>query len=393
MKTSSDIMSFGLATSVTMLGRNPEEQSGFVNPPLFKGSTVIYKTVEDMEAKRNRFHYGTHGTPTIENLEQAWTSLTGAAGTVISPSGLGSVALALFATTKAGDHILVPDTIYRPSRVLCDGLLRKYGVETTYYDPLLGAELETLIRSNTSVIFMESPGSQTMEIQDVPAIVAIAKRRGIKTILDNTWATPIFFKAHDHGVDISVEAGTKYLGGHSDLLLGLASANQQCWPALRESYDAIAMLPGAEDCVLALRGLRTMHLRLKEAERKALELAEWLSMQPEVAQVLHPAFEGCPGHAIWKRDFRGSSGLFSIILCNEFSKESVARMLNEMSVFSMGLSWGGFESLIIPFNCAPYRTAKAWSVPGQTLRLQIGLEDMEDLKRDLSLGFERLKTL
>jgi len=390
MDSRKNISKFSIGTQLTMLGRNPDEQSGFVNPPLYKGSTVIYKTLEDIELKRNRFHYGTCGTPTIANLEDAWTQLTGAAGTVLSPSGLGSVALALWSLTKVGDHILMPDTIYRPSRVFCDGFLAKFGVQTSYYDPLIGYDIEALVKNNTTVIFMESPGSQTMEIQDIPAIVQVAKKYGIKTILDNTWATPIFFNAHAHGIDISVEAGTKYLGGHSDILLGLASANEECWPALRATYDAIAMLPGADDCILALRGLRTMHLRLKEAEKKAIELAAWLQKCPEIEKVLHPAFEGCPGHELWKRDFTGSSGLFSVILNKKYCKKSLSNMLDNMSVFSMGLSWGGFESLIVPFNCQSYRTATDWLEAGYALRIQVGLEDINDLKHDLTLGFERL---
>jgi cystathionine beta-lyase len=390
MDTRRDISKFSIDTQLTMLGRNPDEQSGFVNAPLYKGSTVIYKTLEDIELKRNRFHYGTYGTPTIANLEDAWTQLTGAAGTVLSPSGLGSVALALWSLTKAGDHVLMPDTIYRPSRVFCDGFLAKFGVQTSYYDPLISYDIEALVKANTTVIFMESPGSQTMEIQDIPAIVHVAKKYGIKTILDNTWATPIFFNAHAHGIDISVEAGTKYLGGHSDILLGLASANEECWPGLRATYDAIAMLPGADDCILALRGLRTMHLRLKETEKKAIELASWLQNFSEIEKVLHPAFEGCPGHELWKRDFTGSSGLFSVILNKKYSRNSLGNMLDNMSIFSMGLSWGGFESLIVPFNCQSYRTATNWSETGYALRIQVGLEDINDLKHDLTLGFKRL---
>jgi cystathionine beta-lyase len=229
-----------------------------------------------------------------------------------------------------------------------------------------------------------------MEVQDVPAIVAVAKRHGIKTILDNTWATPIFFKAHAFGVDISVEAGTKYLGGHSDLLLGLASANADLWPDLRATYDAMAMLPGADDCILALRGLRTMHLRLKEAEKKALEVATWLKARPEVDKVLHPAFEDCPGHSLWKRDFAGSSGLFSIILHDQFSRERLRAMLDGMSIFSMGYSWGGYESLMIPFDAKDRRSVTEWPHSGICLRVQIGLEDINDLKDDLRRGFERL---
>lgn len=382
---------FHPATQLTQLGRDTSENCGFVNTPIYRGSTVVFKTVRDIEESKAKFIYGTLGTPTIASLEDAWTTLCGAAGTVISPSGLGSIALALLSMTKSGDHLLVPDCVYKPTRILCAGLLAKYGVETSYYDPMIGSGIEKLIRPNTSTIFLEAPGSQSFEIQDVPAITAVAKKHGIKTIIDNTWATPLFFKAHDHGCDLSIEAGTKYLGGHSDLLMGLVSANAETWPQLRATYDYMAMLPGAEDCFLALRGLRTMHLRLKEAEKRGLEMAHWLQQRPEVIRILHPAFEDCPGHEFWKRDFTGSSGLFSVVLDPRFSKKGLESMLDNMSLFSMGFSWGGFESLVIPFDCAEYRTVTDWNPGGLTIRLQIGLEDMDDLKKDLDEGFIRLR--
>lgn len=381
---------FSISTQITQLGRDPAQQSGFVNTPVYRGSTVVFPTVSDIENNRAEFNYGTAGTPTIANLENAWTQLAGAAGTVLSPSGLGAIALALFTTLKSGDHLLMPDSVYKPTRLFCAGMLAKMGIETTYYDPQIGTDIETLFRPNTTTLFLESPGSQSFEIQDIPAMTALAKRRNIATILDNTWATPIFFKAHEHGCDLSVEAGTKYLGGHSDLLMGIVSANEQWWPKLREAYDLMAMLPGAEDCFLALRGLRTMHLRLKEAEKRGLEMAHWLKSRPEVLKVLHPAFPDCPGHEFWKRDFLGASGLFSIILRPEYTKSGVDDMLDNMSIFAMGYSWGGFESLIIPFNCANYRTVTQWQPGGLALRLQIGLEDVSDLQTDLAEGFERL---
>lgn len=385
-----DIPSFGIGTQLSMLGRDPSEQYGFVNGPLYRGSTVIYKTLDDIEQRRARFSYGTAGTPTLANLEDAWTQLAGAAGTVLSPSGLGAVALALFSTTRAGDHILVPDSVYRPTRHFCNHMLARYGVTTTYYDPMIGAGIEALMRPETTTLFLEAPGSQTFEVPDLPALVEVARQRGVRTILDNTWATPLFLRAHDLGIDLTVEAGTKYLGGHSDLLLGLVTANAECWPALRATYDSMSMLPGAEDCVLALRGLRTLKLRLEEAQRRGLEMAHWLKARPEVKRVLHPAFEDCPGHAHWKRDFTGASGLFSIVLEDRYNREGLAAMLDHLRVFSMGFSWGGYESLVIPFDCRSYRTATAWTEPGFCLRLQIGLEDMDDLKADLAEGFARL---
>ncbi|HHD7473737.1 TPA: cystathionine beta-lyase [Klebsiella oxytoca] len=390
MKYNSELKKFKMSTQLSMLGRNPDEQSGFVNAPVYRGSTVVYKSCEDIRNKRARFSYGTAGTPTIENLENAWSVLSDAAGTVISPSGLGALALALFSVTRTGDHILVTDSVYRPTRNFCNTLLAKYGVSVTYYDPLIGADIDELVQENTRVILLECPGSQSFEVQDIGTIVTVAKKHGISTIIDNTWATPLFFRAHEHGIDLSVEAGTKYLSGHSDLLMGLVSANASHWPALREAYDAMAMLPGAEDCFLALRGLRTMHLRVKEAETRGLEMAHWLKSQPEVSRVLHPAFEECPGHENWKKYFTGSTGLFSVVLRDRFNQDNIDDMLDNMGIFGMGFSWGGFESLIIPFNCAEYRTATQWSPEGMTLRLQIGLEDMDDLKQDLKEGLKRL---
>ncbi|MGG4608290.1 cystathionine beta-lyase [Providencia sp. Me31A] len=385
-----NVSEFHIDTQITQLGRNPAEQAGFVNAPVYRGSTVVFPTVDALINDRAEFNYGTAGTPTIKQLEKAWSALAGAEGTVLSPSGLGAIVLALLTTLKTGDHLLMPDSVYRPTRKFCHGLLEKMGITTTYYDPMIGAGIESLIKPNTSTIFMESPGSQSFEIQDVPAIVKVAKHHNIATIIDNTWATPLFFRAHDFGCDLSLEAGTKYLGGHSDLLMGIVSANQAWWPKLRETYDYMAMLPGAEDCFLALRGLRTLSIRLKEAQERAIDIATWLQSRPEVIRILHPAFSDCPGHEIWKRDFDGSSGLFSIVLDPKYTQADVAKMLDGLSIFGMGYSWGGFESLIIPFDCAEYRTVTQWNPGGLTLRLQIGLENIDDLKQDIADGFARM---
>ncbi len=378
-------------TKLIHAGRSPSEQHGFVNTPIYRGSTVLFPTFADLSTRKGRFSYGTQGTPTTESLESAWTELSGAAGTVLAPTGLAAISLALLTAVKAGDHILVTDSVYRPSRIFCETILARMGVETTYYDPLIGASLESLIRPNTSVIFIETPGSQTFEIQDIPAISAIARAKGICTILDNTWATPLFFPPHEHGMDMAVEAGTKYLSGHSDLLLGLVSANAQWFPRLRATFDAFAMCAGPEDVFLALRGLRTLDLRLREAERQALDLAQWLSGRKEVVTVLHPAFPSCPGHTLWKRDFLGSSGLFSVLLA-PCSPAALAAMLDGLKLFGMGYSWGGFESLVIPFDCRSYRSATVWNPSGPALRFSVGLEDIEDLKADLDAGFERMRT-
>jgi cysteine-S-conjugate beta-lyase len=381
---------FGERTRLVQAGRDPSAQHGFVNTPIYRGSTVLYPTADDLLHRRGRYVYGTAGTPTTQALEQAWTELTGAAGTVLTPSGLAAVSLALLSCLKSGDHLLMTDSVYRPTRVFCDTVLRRFGVETTYYDPLVGAEVAALMRPNTAAVFTESPGSQSFEMQDVPAIAAAAHAGGAVVLMDNTWATPLFFPPHERGVDVAVEAGTKYLSGGSDLLLGLVSANERCWRRLRATFDAMAVCAGPEDVFLALRGLRSLSLRLKEHERQALELARWLAQRPEVDRVLHPALAGDPGHAVWLRDFKGSTGLFSAIL-KPASDEAVAAMLDGLELFGMGFSWGGFESLVIPFDCATYRSATTWKPGGPALRFHVGFEDLDDLKADLDAGFARLR--
>ncbi|MBO1903882.1 cystathionine beta-lyase [Microvirga sp. 3-52] len=377
-------------TRLVHAGREPFEQHGFINTPIYRGSTVLYPTTDDLLHRRGRYSYGTKGTPTTNSLETAWTDLTGAAGTVLAPSGLAAVTVALMSCLKAGDHLLITDSVYLPTRQFCNWVLTKFGVETTYYDPQIGAGIEALIRPNTTAVFTEAPGSQSLEMQDIPAIAEVAHRHGAVVLMDNTWATPLLFPPHERGVDIAIEAGTKYLSGGSDLLLGMVSANERCFKQLRETYDSFAMCPGPEDVFLGLRGLRTMALRLREHGTQALEMAHWLGSRPEVARVLHPAMESYPGHEIWKRDFKGSSGLFSIIL-KPCSDRALAAMLDGLSLFGMGYSWGGFESLVIPFNCATYRTATTWEPGGHALRFHIGLEDLDDLKRDLDAGFARLR--
>ncbi|WP_406853615.1 cystathionine beta-lyase [Alsobacter sp. KACC 23698] len=380
----------GSRTRLVHAGRDPSEQFGFVNTPIYRGSTVLYPTFDDIKHRRGRFSYGTKGTPTIEALETAWSDLAGAAGTVLLPSGLAAVAIALQSCLKAGDHLLVTDSAYQPARTFCNGFLARYGVETTYYDPALGADIERLFKPNTAAVLTESPGSQSFEMQDIPAIAEAAHRRDICVVMDNTWATPLFFPPHARGVDIAIEAGTKYLSGGSDLLLGMVSANETWFPHVRRMFDLIAPCAGPEDVFLGLRGLRTMELRLREHEKQALEMARWLRDRPEVEQVLHPALETCPGHEIWKRDYLGSSGLFSIIL-KPASDRALAAMLDDLQLFGMGFSWGGFESLVVPFDCSSYRTVTQWRPSGPALRFHIGLENLDDLKADLDAGFARLR--
>jgi cystathionine beta-lyase len=377
-------------TQIVMAGRTPEDQFGFVNTPIYRGSTVLYPDYETLKHRSQRFTYGTKGTPTTQALENAWSEIAGAAGTVLAPSGLAAMTLALMTALKAGDHLLVTDSAYLPTRHFCNTVLARMGVETSYYDPTIGAGLKNLLKPNTTAVLVEAPGSQSFEMQDIPAIAEVAHAHGMCVIMDNTWATPLFFPPHERGVDLAVEAGTKYLGGHSDILLGLVSANPLWLKRLRATFDAFAICAGPEDCFLALRGLRTMELRLREAEKQGLALAQWLAGRAEVKRVLHPALPGAPGHEIWKRDFLGASGLFSVIL-QPCSEKALAALLDGLELFGMGYSWGGFESLVIPFDCASYRTATTWNPGGPALRFQVGLEDMDDLIADLDAGFARMR--
>ncbi|KQO68978.1 cystathionine beta-lyase [Methylobacterium sp. Leaf469] len=381
---------FGPSTRLVHAGRDPSAQHGFVNTPIYRGSTVLFPTYDDLKHRRGRFDYGTSGTPTTESLTRAWSELAGAAGTVLTPSGLAALTVALMAVVSAGDHLLVSDSAYRPTRIFCDGVLKRFGVEVEYYDPLVGAGIGALMRDTTKAVLVEAPGSQSFEMQDVPAISEVVHARGAAVIMDNTWATPLLFPPHARGVDIAVEAGTKYLSGGSDLLLGLTSANQKYWPALHRTFEHFAMCAGPEDVFLALRGLRTMALRLREHGAQGLAMARWLQARPEVARVLHPALPEDPGHAIWRRDFSGASGLFGVIL-RPAPERAVAALLDGLELFGMGFSWGGFESLVIPFDCRTYRTATTWAPEGPGLRFHIGLEDVADLQADLDAGFARLR--
>jgi cystathionine beta-lyase len=376
-------------TTLVTAGRDTRAQKGFVNPPVVHGSTVLYPTADDLHAHRAEFQYGRHGTPTTRALQEALMALEGpqCAGVGLAPSGLSAITTTLLAVLKSGDHLLVCDNVYRPSRNFCNGLLARYGVETTYFDPMVGAGIAELFKSNTRALLVEAPGSQSFEMPDIPAIAAAAHARGALVIDDNTWATPLYHRSLDQGVDISIQAATKYIGGHSDIMFGTISANAKAWPTIAESIRLLGVCAGPDDVFLAIRGLRTLAVRLAQHHRSGLEMARWLAARPEVVRVLHPALENDPGHAIWKRDFSGASGLFSIVL-KPAPQKSVDAMLDTVKLFGMGYSWGGFESLVIPFDCATYRTASKWAPGGPTLRLHIGLENVEDLKADLARGFD-----
>ena len=375
-------------TTLVTAGRDTKAQKGFVNPPVVHGSTVLYPTAEDLHAHRGEFQYGRRGTPTTKALQEALMALEGpqCAGVGIAPSGLAAITTTLLAVLKAGDHLLVCDNAYRPTRNFCNGMLARYGVETTYFDPLIGAGIAALFKPNTKAVLVEAPGSQTFEMPDIPAIAAVAHARGALVIDDNTWATPLYHRSLEQGVDISMQAATKYIGGHSDIMFGTISANATAWPQIAEAIQLLGVCAGPDDVFLALRGLRTLAVRLAQHHRSGLEMARWLAARPEVANVLHPALESDPGHAIWKRDFTGASGLFSIVLKPK-PQQAVDALLDAVKLFGMGYSWGGFESLIIPFDCGLYRTATQWAPGGPALRLHIGLENVADLKADLERGF------
>lgn len=379
---------YGPLTELVIRGRDPEAQSGFVNAPIVRGSTVVWPTVEAFQSLRGPYTYGRRGSPTTDALCEAIGALEGGAHVALAPSGLAAVTLALLATLKSGDHLLMVDSVYQPTRQFCDGMLKTLGVETTYYDPLVGAHVAELMRPNTRAVFVESPGSLTFEVQDIPAIAGAAHARGVAVIMDNTWATPLYFRAHDHGVDLSVSAGTKYLGGHADLLLGHVSANAAHAAALKAAHGQLGLCCGPDDMFLALRGLRTLGVRLAHHQSSALRVARWLESRPEVARVLHPGLESHPGHDLWKRDFSGASGLFAFEL-KPGSEAATAAFLDGLSLFGLGYSWGGYESLAIPFDAARTRSATRWTPAGPTVRIHIGLEEVEDLIGDLEAGLTR----
>ena len=375
-------------TRLSIGGRDPFAHHGYVNTPVYHASTLLYRTAEDYLAHRGRYQYGRRGTPTSEALESAIRELDGekCASVALLPSGLAAISTALFAALRSGDHVLVTDSVYGPTRRFCDNVLVRLGITTTYYDPLIGAGIAGLMQKNTRVVFAESPGSLSFEVQDVPAIAAAAHARDALVLMDNTWAGPLYFRALEKGVDLSILSGTKYIGGHSDVMLGTVSANEAGAQLVKDMVFLSGLCVGPDDMYLGMRGLRTMGVRLARHYQSGLAVARWLEQRPEVLRVVHPALPTHPGHTIWKRDFSGGCGLFSIVF-KPVPREAVFAFLNTLRLFGMGASWGGYESLAIPFDCSGYRTATTWAPGGPTVRFHIGLEDIGDLITDLERGF------
>jgi cysteine-S-conjugate beta-lyase len=385
-----------LRTRLAQLGRRAESPPRTVNLPVARASTVVFESLDELDAAQKRFErdepvatYGIANMPLRVAFEDLMVAIEGGHRAATFPSGLAAVAAALLACVRAGDHILVTDSTYSPTRRFCDRTLKRFGVETTYYDPLIGAGIAELMRPNTRAVYLENPGSLTFEVQDFPAIARVARERGAAVIHDNTWATGIFFRSFEHGADLVVQAATKYPAGHSDLLIGAVVANESWWPNLRDVSRDLGQTASPDDLFLALRGMRTMDVRLRQHERSALEVARALQGHRAIARILHPALPEDPGHALWKRDFLGSCGLFGVELA-PCSRAQVAAFIEGLRYFALGYSWGGYESLIVPARLENFRSARPWQ-GGPLVRLQIGLEDPADLIEDLRQGLDRLK--
>jgi cystathionine beta-lyase len=388
-----DDETFSPATRVVTAGRRAEWTAGIVNTPVWRASTILYDDVAHLRGavgrdSHHKLYYGRRGTPTQWALADALTELEpGAQATFLYPSGVAAVAAALLSVLSPGDELLLVDSAYDPTRSLANGLLRRMGIATRFYDPLIGAGIADLIAPATRAILMESPGSLTFEVQDLPAITAVARARGVTTLLDNTWATPLLFPAMRHGVDLSILACTKYVVGHSDAMLGAVTATPAHWPKLRDTSHELGQVAAPDDCWLGSRGLRTMAIRLAQHGRAALSLAQWLQTRPEVADVLHPALPTCPGHDLFLRDFAGASGLFSFTFAGGSDAARVA-FVDALRLFGIGYSWGGFESLVLPIDPERHRSVTRRDRAGPMVRLQIGLEDADDLRADLAQAFD-----
>ncbi|WP_424981330.1 cystathionine beta-lyase [Maritalea sp. S77] len=376
------------ATIVTHHGRNPENQFGFVNTPIVRGSTVLFDSYEQIKGNKRTYAYGRHGNPTDDAVRHVITELEHGAETLLAPSGVNAITTALLSVLSTGDDLLMCDTVYEPTRQFCDSVLQKMGITTRYYDPTIGADIEQLLQPNTRAVMTESPGSLTFEVQDLPAIAKVCAPRGISILADNSWASPIYYKPLDLGANIVIHAGTKMFAGHSDVMFGTITADEAHAQELKKTYRALGVCVSPEDSFLIGRGLRTLELRMREQGGKALAMAEWLQGHPLVETVLHPALPSHPQHQIFKRDFTGSGSLFSFIL-KPAGEEAIAAMVDDMNLFGMGYSWGGYESLILPVKIASQRSATTWPHEGNLIRVNIGLEGYEDLQNDLADGLER----
>ena len=382
-------------TLLTTLGTAPNSYRGAVNMPVYRASTILFPTLAEFESADNGHcaypSYGRFGTPSTEALETAIAGIEGAEHSIVTASGLSAIATSMLAFLEAGDHLLMVDSTYGPTRRLCDLELKRWGIEVSYYDPCIGAGIADLIQPNTKVIFAEIVGSLTFEVQDMPAICAAAHAKGVVVVSDNTWATPLYIKPFELGIDVSVHSATKYIAGHSDLVMGAISCNNaEHYKKLLRTFRNLGARASGDECYLALRGLRTMAVRLKQQQENGLKVANWLAARPEVETVLHPALPSCAGHEIWKRDFSGATSIFSIVLKSNYSHDALAVMLDGLEHFGMGYSWGGFESLVITCHPEKIRTATKWKYEGHVIRLHIGLENVDDLIADLEAGFERL---
>ena len=382
-----DQQSLKVETRLAISGREFAEH-GAVNPAVYHASTITFPTTQSLVDRSQDYTYGRKGTPTSRAVETAIASLEGGYDCKVSSSGLAAISTTLLAFLKSGDHLLMTDTVYHPARIFCDSVLKRLGIETTYYDPMIGRGISSLIQPNTRIVYCESPGSQTMEMQDIPAIADAAHAADCLVIVDNTWSAGLYFNAFEHGCDVSIQAATKYIVGHSDAMLGSTVCSEKTWAQFKDTYETMGQFAGPDDMYLALRGLKTLHVRLERHQRNALKVAEWLRGRDEVETVLYPALSNGSGHEMWKRDFTGATGLFSVVL-KPVSETSKAAMLDGMTLFSMGYSWGGFESLVVPFE--PHRTATNWTAEGPCLRFHIGLESPDDLIEDLKQGFARFK--
>lgn len=393
-------MSESQKTQLITAGRNKKWTQGSVNPPIQRASTIVFDTVADKHhATVNRANktlfYGRRGTSTHFAFQEAMSDIEGGAGCALYPCGAAAISNAILSFVQSGDHLLMVDTCYEPTRDFCNTILKKFGVETTYYDPMIGEGIRALIQPNTKVLFTESPGSITMEVQDIPTLARIAHEHDVIVMMDNTWAAGVNFSALDYGVDISIQAATKYIVGHSDVMLGTAVAKAPFWDQLREQSYLMGQCISPDDAYLGLRGLRTLDVRLRQHEQNSLKVAQWLAQHPLVDHVRHPALESCPGHEYFQRDFTGGNGLFSFVLKTSYPPATTA-LLDGMQHFSMGYSWGGFESLILanePKSFDSLRTVAHPHFTGTLIRLHIGLEEVEELIADLEQGLARYQAL